>query len=215
MTTFPRSPRVLKGALVALDPFNPLASVIVFQYNPERLSRSLTPQTAGAGGERSEALRLKGPPQEEINVTVEIDATDQLEKAEAVAVTTGIYPQLSALEMILYPKSAVVLANAVLANAGVIEVVAPEAPLTLFVWGVKRVLPVHLTSLAIEEQLYDVNLNPIRASITLGMRVLTYNDLPLGSVGYGLSLAHQVAKEALATVGSVTSLSATGFSRLV
>jgi hypothetical protein len=215
MTTFPRSPRVLKGAIVALDPFNPLASVIVFQYNPERLSRSLTPQTAGAGGERSEALRLKGPPQEEINVTVEIDATDQLEKAEAVAVSTGIYPQLSALEMILYPKSAVVLANAVLANAGVIEVLAPEAPLTLFVWGVKRVLPIRLTSLTIEEQLYDVNLNPIRASVTLGMRVLTYNDLPLGSVGYGLSLAHQVAKEALATVGSTMSLSATGFSRLV
>src|SRR5262245_45209100 len=112
MTTFPRSPRVLKGALVALDPFIPLACVIVFQYSPERLSRSLTPQTAGAGGERSEALRLKGPPQEEINVTVEIDATDQLEKAEAVAVSTGIYPQLSALEMILYPKSAVVLTNA-------------------------------------------------------------------------------------------------------
>lgn len=215
MTTFPRSPRVLQGAIVALDPFNPLASVIVFQYNPERLSRSLTPQTAGTGGERSEALRLKGPPQEEINVTVEIDATDQLEKAEAVAVSTGIYPQLSALEMILYPKSAVVLANAVLASAGVIEVIAPEAPLTLFVWGVKRVLPVHLTSLAIEEQLYDVNLNPIRASVTLGMRVLTYNDLPLGSVGYGLSLAHQVTKEALATVGSATSLSAAGFSRLV
>lgn len=215
MTTFPRSPRVLKGAIVALDSFNPLASVIIFQYNPERLSRSLTPQTAGAGGERSEALRLKGPPQEEINITVEIDATDQLEKAEAVAVSTGIYPQLSALEMVLYPKSAVVLANAVLANAGVIEVVAPEAPLTLFVWGVKRVLPVHLTSLAIEEQLYDVNLNPIRASVTLGMRVLTYNDVPPGSVGYGLSLAHQVAKEALATVGSGTSLSATGFSRLV
>ena len=215
MTTFPRSPRVLQGAIVALDPFNSLASVIVFQYNPERLSRSLTPQTAGTGGERSEALRLKGPPQEEINVTVEIDATDQLEKAEAVAVSTGIYPQLSALEMILYPKSAVVLANAVLANAGVIEVIAPEAPLTLFVWGVKRVLPVHLTSLAIEEQLYDVNLNPIRASVTLGMRVLTYNDLPLGSVGYGLSLAHQVAKEALATVGSTTSLSAAGFSRLL
>jgi hypothetical protein len=215
MTTFPRSPRVLKGAIVALDPFNPLASVIVFQYNPERLSRTLTPQMAGEGGEGSETLRLKGPPQEDINVTVEIDATDQLEKADAIAVSTGIYPQLAALEMLLYPKSAVVLANALLAHVGVIEVVQPEAPLTLFVWGVKRVLPVRLTSLSIDEQLYDVNLNPIRASVTLSMRVLTYNDLPQSSVGYGLSMAHQVVKETMATIASTTALSTAGIPRLL
>ena len=214
MITFPRSPRVLKGAIVAFDAFNPLASVIVFQYNPERLSRTIKPQMTDAGGETSETLRFKGPPEETINVTVDIDATDQLEHAEALAVATGIHPQLAALEMLLYPKSAVVLANAVLAHVGTIEVVAPEMPLTLFVWGVKRVLPVRLSSLSIDEQLYDVNLNPIRASVTLDLRVLTYHDLPLGSLGYGLSIAHQVAKEALASVASMQNLSLADLIRL-
>ena len=210
MTNFPRSPRVRKGAIVAVDLFNPLSSVIVFQYNPATLTRTLTAQMAHEEGARSEAQRFKGPPLEDINVVVEIDATDQLEKAESMAVNMGIYPQLSALEMILYPKSAMVIANAALAAAGTLEVIAPQAPLTLFVWGIKRVLPVRLTSFSIEEEAYDVNLNPIRARVSLGMRVLNYNDLPITNPGYGLFLAHQVAKEAMATIGSISNLGQLG-----
>jgi hypothetical protein len=210
MTHFPRSPRVRKGAIVAVDLFNPLASVVVFQYNPATLSRTLTAQMSGEGGARSEVQRFKGPPQEDIRVTVEIDATDQLERGERSAVSMGIYPQLSALEMILYPKSAKVIANALLAAAGTLEVVPPEAPLTLFVWGVKRVLPVRVNSFTIEEEAYDVNLNPIRAKVSLGMRVLNYNDLPKTNIGYSLFLAHQVAKEAMATFGSASNLGALG-----
>src|SRR5881409_1186919 len=105
MTTFPGSPRLLKGAIVGLDPVNPLASVIVFQYNPDTLTRTLTAQTAGTNADRGEALRLKGPPQESIKLDVEIDATDQLEQAGFPATELGIYPTLSALEMLLYPKS--------------------------------------------------------------------------------------------------------------
>ena len=210
MTHFPRSPRVRKGAIVAVDLFNPVSSVIVFQYNPATLTRTLRAQMATEEGARSEAQRFKGPPLEDISVAVEIDATDQLEKAESTAVSMGIYPQLSALEMILYPKSVTVIANAALAAVGTLEVVPPEAPLTLFVWGVKRVLPVRLTSFSIEEEAYDVNLNPIRARVSLGMRVLNYNDLPMTNLGYGLFLAHQVAKEAMATIGSVGNLGQLG-----
>lgn len=214
MTTFPRAPRVRKGAIVALDPLNPLASVIVFQYNPETLSRTLTAQTT-EGGERNEVLRLSGPPEETISVKIEIDATDQLERGAEVAVQLGVYPQLAALEMILYPKSANVIANAVLAQVGVVEVVAPEAPLTLFVWGVKRVVPVRLSSFTIEEEAYDANLNPIRASVSLSLRVLTYQDLPPTNLGYGLYLAHQVAKEAMAVIGSAgNTANALGLNRL-
>lgn len=203
MTHFPRSPRVRKGAIVSVDPWNPLASVIVFQYNPATLSRTLTAQMSDEGGARSEVQRFKGPPQEEIRATVEIDATDQLERGELGAVTMGIYPQLSALEMILYPKTRHVIANAALAVAGTLEVVPPETPLTLFVWGLKRVVPVRLDSFSIEEEAYDVNLNPIRAKVSLTMRVLTYNDLPQTNIGYNLFLAHQVTKEVMATIGSV------------
>ena len=204
MSTFPGSPRLLKGAIVGIDPFNPLASVVIFQYNPDTLTRTLQAQTTGGqGGERSEALRLRGAPTEDIQVAIEIDATDQLERSDPLAVTLGIYPQLSALEMLIYPKSSLVIANTALLALGTIEVIPPLAPFTLFIWGPKRVVPVRLTQFQIAEEAYDVGLNPIRARVTLGLQVLSYNDLPLTHPGYGVFLAHQIVKEAMATIGSV------------
>jgi hypothetical protein len=202
MTTYPNSPRLQKGAIIGMDPFNPLASVVVFQYNPETMTRTITAQTAGTDGDRGEALRLKGPPQETIKLEVEIDAADQLARGQSTAATMGVYPALAALEMLLYPKSALVIANEVLHNLGVIEVIPPEAPLTLLVWGIKRILPVRLTELTITEEAFDPSLNPIRAKVNLGVRVLNYHDLGLASVGGTLFMAHQVAKEVMATMGS-------------
>src|SRR5262249_12253236 len=149
--------------------------------------------------DRGEALRLKGPPQESIKLDVEIDATDQLERADAIATTLGIYPTLASLEMLLYPKSALVIANEVLLNLGIIEIIPPEASLTLFVWGIKRILPVRLTDLSITEEAFDPNLNPIRARVSLGLRVLNYQDLGLLSPGGTLFMAHQIIKEVMAT----------------
>jgi len=204
MSTFPGSPRLVKGAIVGIDPFNPLASVIVFQYNPDSLTRTLQAQTTGGqGGDRSEALRLKGAPVETITVSIEIDATDQLERSDPLATSLGIYPQLSALEMLIYPKSALVIANTVLLAVGTIEIIPPAAPFTLFIWGPKRVVPVRLTTFTITEEAYDVSLNPIRAKVALGLRVLSYNDFPLTHPGYSLFLAHQVVKEAMATLNTV------------
>lgn len=210
MTTFPGSPRLLKGAIVGIDPFNPLPRVILFQYNPDTLTRTLQAQTVGEGtADRSEAMRLKGAPTETIKLDVEIDATDQLETATVTAVGLGIYPQLSALEVLIYPQSNLVITNALLMSLGTIEVIPPLAPFTLFIWGPQRVLPVRLTDFSITEEAHDVNLNPIRARVSLGLRVLTYNDLPLTHEGYGIFLAHQVIKETMAQVGSVSNLSAT------
>lgn len=134
MTTFPNSPKVLKGAIVGADPMNPLASIAVFQYNPDTVTRTLQVQSSGDGGDRSEAMRLKGPPIETIRMDVEIDATDQLEKADNDTKELGIYPQLSALEMLVYPKSTLVIANTALLQAGTIEVLPPIGPFTLLVW---------------------------------------------------------------------------------
>ena len=155
-----------------------------------------------------EILRLKGPPQETIKLDVEIDAADQLEKADFPATSLGIYPTLAALEMLLYPKSALVIANEVLARFGIIEVIAPSSPLTLLIWGLKRTLPVRLSQFTITEEAFDPSLNPIRAKVSLDLRVLTYQDLGLFSVGGALHLAHQVAKEVMATIGSVGNLGA-------
>jgi len=204
---FPRSPRILKGAIVAIDEYNPLASVIVFQYNPETMSRTLKATTTGGqGGARSEAMRLSGAPEETISMNVEIDATDQLEMADPSAVSMGVSPQLSALEMIIYPKSSLVLANAALMNQGTMQIVPPEAPFTLFIWGQRRILPIRITGFTIEEQLFDVNLNPTLAKVTLSLRVLSYNDLPMEHIGWHMFVSHQIQKEIMAVQSSLNSL---------
>ncbi len=208
MTAFPGSPRVVKGALVGVDLFKPVASVIVFQYNPETVTRTLQAQATGEGGARSEAMRLKGPPVETIKVDVEIDAADQLETGDLLAGTLGIHPQLAALEMLLYPASGLIIANTAALALGTIEVVPPVGPFTLLVWGLKRVLPVRLTEFSITEELHDPDLNPIRARVSLGLRVLSYNDLSITHPGYYVFLTHQIAKEAMAIIGSGTDIGA-------
>lgn len=204
MTTFPRSPRLLKGALVSFDLPNPQPAVIIFQYNPDTLSRTLEART---GSEGSDALRIKGAPVETIKLDVELDATDQLEQGGAAL---GLHPQLAALEVLIYPKSSLVVANTALLNAGTIEILPPQAPFTLFIWGPKRVLPVRLTEFSISEEAHDPQLNPIRVKVSLGLRVLSYNDLPLTNPGYHLFLAHQIVKETMAATARSSSLDATG-----
>jgi hypothetical protein len=208
MTSSPLSPRILKGALVSVSPTRPIPSVIIFQYNPDTLTRSIKPRAPGGDGARSEAMRLTGPPEETIKVDVEIDAVDQLEKSDGIAASLGIYPQLSALEMLTYPSSATIIANTVLLAAGTIEIVPADAPLTLFIWGAKRILPVRISDFSITEEAHDQALNPIRAKVGLGLRVLGYNDLSITNPGYYIFMAHQVVKETLSVVGTISDLTA-------
>ncbi len=211
MTTFSGSPKLTKGAIVALDPLNAGANVIIFQYNPKQLSRQLQARTAGQEGAQNEVLRVSGPPTETITISeLELDAADQLEKGDGIATSLGIHPQLSALEMLLYPKSTAVIANTALLLAGTIEVIPPESPLTLFIWGAKRVLPVRITGFTVNEVQHDPNLNPTVASLNLSMSVLSYNDFPVTHPGHHLFLAHQVVKETMAAIGSSGSLGAVG-----
>jgi hypothetical protein len=209
VTGFPGSPKLLKGAIVAVKPLDPASGVIVFQYNPDSLTRTLRARTAGSESDKSEALRLTGPPDETVTLDVELDAADQLEVGDATAQELGVYPALSRLETLLYPSSAIVIGNEALTLLGVIEVIPAEAPLTLLVWGTKRVLPVRLTSFTITEEAFDPNLNPIRAKVSLELAVLSYDDLGLLSVGGALFMAHQITKEGFAKQ-SPTALTATG-----
>jgi hypothetical protein len=197
MTAGPISPPVFKGALVSADPLRPASSVIVFQYNPETLTRTLAARTTG-GQSGTGPLRLSGPPEETIKLSVEIDATDQLERSDPLAGTVGISPALAALELLLYPASSVIIANDALARAGVVEILPVEAPLTLLVWGTRRTLPVRVTEFSVTEEAFDPALNPIRAKVDLGLRVVSYYDTGLLSAAGGLSLASQVAREVLA-----------------
>lgn len=194
-----------------MDPAKPLASVIVFQYNPDTMTRRLEARSMGGEeGDRSEAFRLTGPPKETISLTVEIDGTDEVGNLNPAALVSGIYPTLSALEMLLYPKSQTVVANEALMAAGNIEIIPPEAPLTLFVWGVQRVLPVRLTGFSITEEAYDALLNPIRAKVELSLLVLSYNDLQATHAGYNLFRTHHIVKEVMATTNVFNSVQNVG-----
>jgi hypothetical protein len=198
-----------KGAIIGLDIMNPLASLVVFQYNPETLSRSLSVASAAQGtGSQSDVLRLFAPPSETIGVDIEIDATDQLERGDGLATSLGIHPALASLEMLLYPKALGVIINAALLLAGLRPVIEPAAPLALFVWGIKRVLPVRISAMTINEDFFDGELNPLRAKVHLDMRVLNYYDLGVPSVGGALFLGHQLLKEAMATIQGVGTIGA-------
>lgn len=196
----------MKGALVGVDIANPLASVVVFQYNPATLTRRLEARAAGEGGDLGETTRLSGPPKETITLSVEIDAADQLEKADPLAVGMGLYPTLSALEMMLYPKTATVVANSLLALAGSIEILPIEGPLVLFAWGANRVLPVRLASFSITEEAFDTLLNPILAKVELSLQVLSYQDFSILHPGFSLFMAHQVSKEVMGTLNVANSV---------
>jgi hypothetical protein len=203
MTTFPRSPRLLKGGLVLIDPDTAaIVRVIALQYYPDTLSRTLQAQAGGAeGGDRSEPLRLKGPAVETIKIEAEIDALDPLDVGVESTGATGIHPQLAALELLVYPTSDQLQASGRLARNGTLEIAPVEAPLTLFVWSKHRILPVRLTEFSITEEAFDAGLNPIRAKVSLGMRVLSVSDLGFDHKGGGLFMGYLQQKEALAAGG--------------
>jgi hypothetical protein len=202
MSTFPGSPHLLKGGIVLIDPDSgALQRIITLQYNPDTLTRSLQVQSVDPSSkDRSEALRLKGPPIETFKLEAEIDATDQLEFPDQnpVAPQLGIYPQLAALETIVYPTSAQLLNTNALAQAGTLEIAPMEAPLTLFVWSKNRVVPVRITDFSITEEAFDTALNPVRAKVSLGMRVLSVDDLGFDNKGGNLFMVYQQQKERLA-----------------
>jgi len=213
MTSFPNSPKLVKGGIVMIDPESAVVRrIITLQYNPDTLTRTLQPQGMGESGDRAEALRLKGPPIETIKLDAEIDATDQLEFPEQNrnAVQLGIQPQLAALEIIVYPTSTQLLENDHLAQSGTLEIAPMQAPLALFIWSKNRILPVRLTEFSITEEAFDTNLNPIRAKVSLGMRVLSVNDLGFDHKGGSLYMSYQQNKERLASLFQGGALSTLG-----
>ena len=206
----PEFSRLVKGALVTLDSsLSTVTSIIAFQYNPDTLSRTLQVQSLGTeSGSRSEVLRLQGPPIETFKLDAEFDASGRLPKAQQEAAPeVGIYPQLSALESLIYPTVNWAKTNMKRASEGTIEIIPAEAPMTLLIWGYQRVLPVRLADFTITEEAYDINLNPIRAKVSLSLRVLSYNDLKWEQA-QKLFLPHLQKKEKMADQGRKLDLSA-------
>jgi hypothetical protein len=215
LTGTPLSPRLVSGGIVTMDPDTSIVqSVIALQYNPDSLSRSLQIQAVpgGADGVRVDALRLRGPAIETIKVEAELDATDQLEFPSQYpnAAKYGLHPQLAQLEMLVNPTVETLLADDSMASAGTLEIIPLEQPLTLFVWSASRVIPVRLTEFSITEEAFDPNLNPIRAKVSLGMRVLSVDDLGFDSPGGRMFLTYLTNKETLAGLAPTYALTTLG-----
>lgn len=212
--TFPGSPRLLKGGIILLDPNTAAVQrVVALQYNPETLTRTLQPK-AMEGGSFAEALRLKGPPVESYRLEAEIDAADQMEHADAQTAEIGIHAQLAALETAVYPTSSQLIDTNRLARSGTLEIAPNIGPLTLFVWSKHRVVPVRITDLSVTEESFDPSLNPLRAKVSLSMRVLSVDDLGFDAKGGSLYLAYQQQKEQFANRNGGVDLSALGLNAI-
>jgi hypothetical protein len=200
---FPRSPRVLKGGIVAYQLPQLFPTIIIFQYNPDEVSRSVRARGASGGG-RGDANRVNGPPEETLTFTVEIDAADQLERPSenGVVVENGLHPIIASLERLVYPPYPLVIANEALALAGSAFILAEQAPLALLIWGARRVLPIQIESINFKEEAFDQKLNPIRAKADLSLNVLTYRDLDVTNPGYWVYLASFTKKEVMAALNT-------------
>jgi hypothetical protein len=204
----------MRGGIVQIDPdTGAVQNIVVLQYNPDTLTRTLQVQSVAPEHQnRSEALRLTGPPIESFKLEAEIDATDQLEQPSLYpnAVQYGILPQLAALETMIYPTSTQLLGNNALAQSGTLEISPMEAPLSLFVWSMNRIVPVRITEFSVTEEAFDPSLNPIRAKVSLGLRVLSVDDLGFDNVGGNLYMAYQLQKERLGALAPTGTFSALG-----
>ena len=213
------SPKLIKGGLVVLDPASgAVRRIIALQYNPDTITRSYQVQGVGGegGGERAQPFRLKGPAIESIKLDAEIDATDALEHPDQNANTVrfGIAPQLAVLEALVNPTTAELDALNALSKSGTLEILPAEAPLVLFVWSPSRVVPVRVTDFSITEEAFDAQLNPLRAKVSLGLRVMTTDDLGFDHRGSSVFLSHLRTREALATKTGAATLESLGLTRL-
>jgi hypothetical protein len=207
--TSPLRPNVQKGALAVFPTHTPgsrPSRVIVFQFNPESMKRTLAhraapaPNAAASGAAKEDVLRVAGPPVETINLTVDLHASDQLANPGAAPAVAehGLHPALATLELLMYPPTLNATTIEQKAAAGQVQVNPADLPLVLLLWGRSRVVPVKLTSFAVAEESYDTRLNPIGAKVELGLQVLTYMEFPASSIGRDAFLAYQKHKESLA-----------------
>jgi hypothetical protein len=189
-------------------------NVIALQYNPDSVSRTMQIQSlpASQDGTRVDVLRLRGPALETIKVDAELDATDSLElpQQNPTAVQYGLHPQLAQLEMLINPRAETLFSDNALADQGTLEIIPLEQPMTLFVWGRSRVVPVRLTEFSVTEDAFDPFLNPIRAKVSLGMRVLTIDDVSFSHPAGRHFMTYLTTKEQLAGKAKTAALAVLG-----
>jgi len=208
----------LRGALVEYgnNILGPIPNVVVFQFNPEQVSRTLRmaaqTERVPSAGRVTEPHGTSGPPVESLTITAHFSAADDLGKggaAAAIPTMFGIGPQLAALEKMVYPKGgklsellgqAIDAIGAALGGGGGASTSAPreQTPRILFIWGPARALPVKINSMSITEQKFDMLLNPVQAEVQMGLEVVSFPDNSDDTVGKGALIYTQTVKDAQA-----------------
>lgn len=217
---------LLRGALVEYgsDFLGPLPNVVIFQFNPEQIARTVNvPQRQSGGSGRAartpEPRRASAPPTETFTLTAHFSAADDLGRGGALSAVPrvfGVGPQLAALEKMVYPSNILggLLGQAIdaignaLGNGGSEEEpsrrVPPEQlPRILFIWGPARVLPVQVQSLSITEQKFDFVLNPVQAEVQIGLAVTNFGRRNTDKLGKGALDYTKGVKEAQAALNLV------------
>lgn len=207
--------RVIKGALIEYgsDFLGPLPNVVVFQYNVEELDRRFaiqrreTDETVPA--RQTEVHSAFAAPVESFTLTLKFDAADDLDADDPVATVFGVGPQLAALEKMANPAGTGALFGAVMdavgalvgAATGATRPIPPERlPRLLFVAGPTRALPVQIASLSIRETLFDTELQPIRAEVSIGLEVVTFPPDSDDVIGQGALEYQKTVKDAQAVL---------------
>jgi len=194
---FPNQPKLLRGAFVEYGLSVP-PLIVTFQFNPEKISRSRANTFAGPQGENrglrafhqsvSDLITIRDLQEVKVEeekisgLELRFDATDKMNEGNLIATQFGIAPQLATLELMMYPKGEGVLGAALtelLGSPGGFSFTGGEKPpMVLFIWGRKKVLPVNITSMTINEQEFSPDLNPIRAIVTVNLDVIEGKNLP-------------------------------------
>jgi hypothetical protein len=199
-------PRVSKGALIEFRDGlgGNVERVVVFQYNPETMTRKLstlrddTDAGTQAANQPSSERQTSTAPVETINLTLELDATDQLEhpSEHPMVVKRGVLPTLSAIEMMMYLERHSTIERSMERTTSE-RTTSTRQPTVLFIFGNSRIMPVRLTKLSIIEEAFDTNLNPIRAKVELEMKVLNDTEMEKNSLGYNAYLGYIANKRFL------------------
>lgn len=208
---------LLRGALVEYsgDFLGPIPNLVIFQFNPEQLARTIEipspPATGNASSSQREPAQASTPPTESFTISVHFSAADDLGgggAGSAIPRLFGIGPQLAALEKMVYPAGPLSgLLGAALDAVGDAlglggDEAAPERPIPrqsvpriLFIWGATRVLPVRVKSMTITEQKFDALLNPVQAEVQIGLEVLSLASTSTDTIGKGALAYSRGAKD--------------------
>lgn len=204
MSRFPGTPKSMRGAIFSLKPPNIIPTLVVFQYNPHEVRRSITAAGGQSNARGGAGWAHQEEPDEKVSFSADLNAADQ--PPGSIGLPVGLHPQLAALENLIYspPLPGLSLAGAGL--GGTVDILSGTTQLTLLIWGPARVAPVELTSLVVTEQDFDEWLNPIRATIQFELKVLAARDLAAGHPAAEIQKTYHVLRQVSAAASSFSAL---------